>query len=126
MEKNVDTVPPVGTEISFILDGEARRGWVVASEPVEIGCYPKEGDQSLTLSWPLEKAEVLSEQEPPPGWEAVSLQDDQNNPWIDLRLTKEFMDQMRLDAQKRGIELYEMFALYLKEGLEQLSQTNRS
>jgi len=114
-------LPPIGTEISFTHHGQSKRGWVVACEPAEVGCYPDSGDQTETFSWPLENVVILDPQETPSGWEAVSLTNESNQPWIDLRLTTEFMDRLRSDAQQAGVELSEMFALYLKQGLESAS-----
>ena len=113
-------MPPIGTEISFTWEGQTRRGWVVAQDPSEIGCYPLEGDTTETLKWPLENAEIMDSNDIPAGWEAVSLTTEDGQPWIDIRLTVVFMEHLRADAKKAGVDPDEMFSIYIKNGINQM------
>ena len=120
------SIPPIGTELSFTLEGQARRGWVVAQDPSEIGCYPLEGDTTETLRWPLDNVEILASDDVPEGWEAVSLMDENDQPWIDIRLTTVFMERLREDAKTAGVEPGEMFAAYIKSGMQEMQGSDSS
>ena len=89
----------VGVEVSVLHEGRRRRGWIAEkdSEAV-VRLYPDTGDKDFAIQKPRQ-LKVLKQQNIPQGWNAVDMTREDGTPWISLRFTDFFWENLHRQAE---------------------------